>query len=135
MPKFTKGQSGNPAGRPKGIKDRRSALREKLLPHADQLIDMVVAYAKAGDPTAMRIVFERMLPPLKEEPVFMELPAIDGVQDCATAQAAVLAAVAAGELLPSIARILTDLIDAQRRAFEIGELPRNYVSFTPRSTT
>ena len=121
---FKSGQSGNPAGRPKGTKDRRSALRDLLKPHAEELVKVVVAYAKAGDPAAMRIVMERLVPPLREEPIRVDLPAINGIDDCSTAQAALVAAAAAGQLLPSEARLMCDLIDAQRRAFESSDVAR-----------
>lgn len=122
MAKFQKGQSGNPAGRPKGVPDRRGALRAKLLPHAEDLITMVVAYAKAGDMQAMRIVMERILPPLKEEPLDLKLPKIDCPEDCSKAQAHVLQAVASGELLPSEGQAMSNLIDAQRRSLETTDI-------------
>ncbi len=119
---FKPGKSGNPAGRPKGIKDRRVVLREKLLPHADQLIEMVTTYAKSGDMAAMKIVMDRIIPPLKEEPIHVTIPKIESAADCTQAQAAVVNAVAAGELLPSEGQTMSNLIEAQRRAFETTEL-------------
>ena len=62
--KFKPGQSGNPAGKPKGVKDRRTELRALLVPHAQELIDKVVALAKAGDTTALRILIDRLIPPI-----------------------------------------------------------------------
>jgi len=38
MAESTPGQSGNPAGRPKGIKDRRTELRGMLLESAPELV-------------------------------------------------------------------------------------------------
>jgi len=121
---FKPGQSGNPTGRPKGIKDRRVALREKLLPHADQLIDMLTTFAKSGDMTAMKIVMDRIIPPLREEPIHVSIPKIDSAEDCVKAQAAVVNAVAAGEILPSDGQAMSGLIEAQRRAFETHELAK-----------
>lgn len=122
MTQFKPGKSGNPAGRPKGIKDRRVALREKLLPHADQLIEMVTTFAKSGDMAAMKIVMDRIIPPLKEEPIHMTIPKIESAVDCTQAQAAVVNAVAAGDMLPSEGQAISSLIEAQRRAFETTEL-------------
>jgi hypothetical protein len=42
---FKRGRSGNPNGRPKGIVDRRTALRELLAPHAQALIEKTVELA------------------------------------------------------------------------------------------
>lgn len=122
MAQFKTGKSGNPAGRPKGIKDRRVALREKLLPHADQLIEMVTTFAKSGDMGAMKIVMDRIIPPLREEPIHVMIPKIESAADCTQAQAAVVNAVAAGDMLPSEGQALSNLIEAQRRAFETTEL-------------
>lgn len=122
MTQFKPGKSGNPAGRPKGIKDRRVALREKLLPHADQLIEMVTTFAKSGDMAAMKIIMDRLIPPLKEEPIHVEISKIENAVDCTQAQAAVVNAVAAGDMLPSEGQAISNLIEAQRRAFETTEL-------------
>lgn len=124
MAKFQKGQSGNPTGRPKGVKDRRVALREKLWPHADQLIEMVTTFAKSDDMQAMKIVMDRIMPPLKEEPIHVSIPKIECAEDCTRAQAAVLSAVACGEMLPSEGQALAGLIDAQRRAYETTDLAK-----------
>lgn len=97
-------------------------LREKLLPHADQLIKMVTTYAKSGDMAAMKIVMDRIIPPLKEEPIHVTIPKIESAADCTQAQAAVVNAVAAGEMLPSEGQAMSNLIEAQRRAFETTEL-------------
>lgn len=122
MTQFKPGKSGNPAGRPKGIKDRRVALREKLLPHADQLIEMVTTFAKSGDMAAMKIIMDRLIPPLKEEPIHVAISKIENAVDCTQAQAAVVNAVAAGDMLPSEGQAISNLIEAQRRAFETTEL-------------
>lgn len=122
--KFQPGKSGNPNGRPKGVKDRRVALREKLLPHADQLIEMVTTFAKSGDMQAMKIVMDRIMPPLKEEPIQITIPKIESAEDCTKAQAAVVNAVASGEMLPSEGQVMANLIDAQRRAYETHDLAK-----------
>ena len=44
---YIKEKSGDPNGQPKGIKDKRSQLRELLAPHAQALIDKVVELAKS----------------------------------------------------------------------------------------
>jgi len=68
---FEPGQSGNPKGRPPGAKDRRAELREKLRSHAPELIQKTVTLALEGDTTALKILWDRMLPVLKpaSEPV------------------------------------------------------------------
>jgi hypothetical protein len=46
------------------------------------------------------------------------VPKITGPDDCVKAQAAVLNAVAAGQMLPGEGQALSGLIEAQRRAYE-----------------
>lgn len=122
MARFTKGQSGNPAGRKKGIKDRRVSLREKFAASTDDLVETVILFAKSGDMQAMRIAMDRIIPPIKEERIQVAIPSIKNAEDCTRAQATVLNAVAAGELLPSEGQTMASLIDAQRRAYETTDL-------------
>ena len=123
--KFQKGQSGNPSGKPKGSPDKRTALRALLAPHAKDLIQTCVDMAKAGDPTALRICMDRLVAPIREEPIKVpDMPKIEGAADCLTAQAAVLASVADGRMLPSEAQLMSNLIEAQRRAYETTDFAR-----------
>lgn len=124
MAKFLPGQSGNQSGRPRGIKDKRVVLRELLKPYAADLIAKVVIMAKAGDIGALRICLDRIIPPVKENPISVKIPRIAGAEDCTEAQAAVLNAVAAGEILPGEGQALSGLIENQRRAYETTELSK-----------
>jgi len=127
MAKFQPGQSGNPSGKPKGAKDKRVALRDLLQPHAKELIKVAVDLAKMGDGAALKICMDRLVAPIREEPIQVTIPKITGPDDCVKAQAAVLNAVAAGEMLPSEGQVLSGLIDAQRRAYETSELAKRLV--------
>jgi phage terminase small subunit len=61
---------------------------------------------------------------LNEKPMRFALPPIESAEDCTKAQAAVLTAVAAGQLMLSEAKLMSDLIDAQRKAYETHELAK-----------
>ena len=124
MAKFQPGQSGNPSGKAKGLKDKRTALRAMLQPHAQNLMDTAVRLALGGDTTALRICMDRLVAPIREEHIKVTIPKITGPDDCTTAQANVLNAVAAGEMLPSEGQVLAGLIDGLRRAFETSELSK-----------
>ncbi len=67
---------------------------------AEALTRKVVELALAGDMAALRLCLERIAPPRRNAPVAFELPPITGAADAAQAVAAVLAAVAAGDLTP-----------------------------------
>lgn len=121
MATFKKGQSGNPAGKPKGAKDRRTELRELLKPHAAKLVKKVVTLALAGDTTALRICIDRLIPPIREQALRIALPVVKDVAGCTEAQAEVLRAVTAGELMPGEAEALSGLIEHQRRGLESSD--------------
>ena len=63
--KFQPGQSGNPAGKPKGAPDKRTALRSLLNPHAPQLIEKAVQMALEGDTAALKLCLDRCVAPLR----------------------------------------------------------------------
>jgi len=65
--KYSKGCSGNPAGRPVGIPDRRTKLRNLIEPDAPAVIAAVISQALAGDVQAARLVLEKVCPPLKAD--------------------------------------------------------------------
>ena len=121
---FKPGVSGNPSGKPKGAKDKRTALRQLLVPHQGKLLETLIDFAKAGDMTAMKICMDRLMPPLREDPIRVTIPKIESADDCTKAQANVLNAVAAGQMLPSEGTVLSGLINAQRLAYETSHLAK-----------
>src|SRR6266702_4716507 len=57
---FQKGQSGNPAGRPRGSTNRATRAAELLLDgEATALTRKAIELALAGDPTALRLCLDR----------------------------------------------------------------------------
>ena len=91
---------GNP-GRPKGARHKTTLALEALLDgEAEALTRKAVEMALAGDTTAMRLCFERILPARRDRPVSFALPAIGTAADAARGAAALVQAVASGELTP-----------------------------------
>ena len=75
---FPKGQSGNPAGRPAGARNRRTLAAVRLLDgEAEALTRKAVELALAGDAMALKLCLERILPPARERAVRFALPAIE----------------------------------------------------------
>ena len=113
------GQSGNPAGRPRGsgeVAQIRAAISDKV----PAIMDALLSQALAGDTSAARLLLERSIAPLKavEPPQPLTLP--DG---SLTEQGrAVLASVAAGALAPGQGAALLGAIGALARVAEIDEL-------------
>src|SRR6516162_9210224 len=72
---FTKGQSGNPAGKPKGARHRATLAAEALLDgEAEALTRKVIELALEGNIFALKICLDRILPPRRERDVALNLP-------------------------------------------------------------
>jgi hypothetical protein len=72
---FAPGQSGNPAGRPKGSKNKKTLLREELEKDGSALAAAIKAKALGGDTSAQALWIARLEPVLRPrgEPVEFEL--------------------------------------------------------------
>lgn len=122
MAQFEKGESGNPSGRPPGIRDKRTAMRDLLLPHAPELVAKVVEMAKAGDATALRICLDRLIPPAKAKDDPVTLPGIaDSIGDNTRV---VVKALAEGELTPDEALTILQAMASQTRIIEADEIEK-----------
>ena len=119
---FTKGRSGNPAGKPIGAKDKRTALRGLLQPHADALVKKAVELALAGDTTALRLCLDRCIPAVKAKDEPISLAGLTGT--LSEQGGIVLAALAAGEISPDDANAVMSVISAQARIIEVDELEK-----------
>ncbi len=120
---FQKGQSGNPAGRAPGSKNRVTVALDALLDgEAQEITRKAIELAKSGDTVALRMCLDRLMPVRKDRPIRFELPSIDKAGDLTKATGALLAAVAAGDLTPSEAAELGKLVDAHVRAVEAVDL-------------
>jgi Family of unknown function (DUF5681) len=116
---FKPGTSGNPKGRPKGSRSKSTLALEELLDgEAEAITRKIVEKAKEGDTAAMRFCLDRLLPPRRERPVEFDLPPIETAADAARAAAAVLEACAGGNLSPSEAARVMDLISTYVRMLE-----------------
>ena len=116
---FEKGESGNPAGRPRGARNRATVLMQNLLAgDAEAIGRKAIELAIAGDLAAIRLCMDRLAPVRRDEPVAFELPPIEKPADLVPATASIVAAVAAGELTPSQAAELSKVIDVHVRAIE-----------------
>jgi hypothetical protein len=113
---------GNP-GRPKGARHKTTLAIEAILDgEAEALTRTAIELAKAGDTTALRLCLERLAPPRKDRPVKLALPPLEGPEDAMTATAALLQAVATGELTPSEAETVGKLLETHRRVTELVDV-------------
>lgn len=122
---FRPGQSGNPAGKPKGARHKVTLAMEALLDgQHEALTQKAIDLALAGDMQALRLCMDRLSPPRKDRPVAFDMPAIETLEDLPKATQALMHAVAAGELTPSEAAELGKLVDAHAKAIEVTDLHR-----------
>lgn len=107
--KYTKGMSGNPAGRPPGPTMSLEIRRILGDDGFRELVDGVIAKAKEGDMAAAGLILARVAPPLKPQsnPITLPVPLDGDVSDKAKA---LFDAVADGSVSPSDGReVLTIL--------------------------
>jgi len=121
--RFQKGKSGNPAGKPKGARNKTTLAMEALLDgEAEAIVRKAIEKAKEGDPTALRMCLERIVPPRKDRPIAFAFPEIKTAADALTATGALVAAVAAGDITPSEAAELSRLIEGYTKVLEATDL-------------
>jgi Family of unknown function (DUF5681) len=122
---FAKGQSGNPNGRRPGNSNKAMLAAAALLEgESEALTRRAVDQALGGDPTAMRLCLERILPPKRERAVNFALPPIETAADIAAAMKAVAAALASGAITPGEAGKIASMVDTFIHAIETSDFER-----------
>ena len=116
---FEKGRSGNPAGRRPGSRNKATLAAAALLAgESEALTRTAVDLALAGDPIAMRLCIERILPPCRERAVNFTLPPIESSDDISAAMQAVTAALARGDITPGEAATIAAVVETFARAID-----------------
>ncbi len=109
---FVKGQSGNPAGRPLGSRNKANlALEEALSAEGGDLASRIIEHAKLANPAAMRLCMDRMMPKAKERPVDVMLPPADTPDYARTAIDVIVRELGEGEITISEANGLLGLVE------------------------
>lgn len=114
---FKKGESGNPAGRPRGSVNKNLQM---LRDAAEAILPDLIKRAKSGDLEAQKLILDRGIPRLRAVtmPERMGLP--DGTL---TDQAkALVALIAEGNLSTTVAAEIAGIITASARVEEIDQL-------------
>lgn len=121
-PRWKKGVSGNPAGRPKGIVDRRARLNKILAGKAEDVLNVVIAAALGGDVHSANIILSRVVSTLRPQDERVEFD-FDASAPMSSQIEQVLKAMAQGEISPDAAKQITEsigVLDAIRQAESLG---------------
>lgn len=118
------GQSGNPAGKPKGLRNHATrAVLALLEGEAETITRVAIEAAKAGDMMAVRLVLDRLVPNAKERTVELpDMPDTSTSAGVSQAQQRILESVAAGAITPGEANTLAGVLEQRRKALETVEL-------------
>jgi hypothetical protein len=119
---FQPGQSGNPAGKPPGVKHRATqAVLALLEGETEALTRKAVELALEGDTMALKLCLDRLAAPLKPSalPVRLDMPPPDNLTDTARA---FVAAAARGEIPPDIAAQLVAAVASVARVEELEQV-------------
>jgi hypothetical protein len=109
---FVKGVSGNPAGKPKGARNRSTLAAEALLDgEAEKLTRKAIDMALAGDVVALKLCMERILPPRKDRLVQFDMPSLESAPDAQGALPALIRAVSEGRITPNEAGTILELVE------------------------
>ena len=114
---FKKGESGNPAGRPRGsVNKNLQVLRDA----AEAILPDLIERAKSGDLEAQKLILDRGTPRLRAVSMPEALPLPGGTL---TNQAkALVALIAQGNLSTTVAAEIAGIITASARVEEVDQL-------------
>lgn len=95
---FKKGVSGNPAGRPKGIRDKRFMFRKMLEEGGDDFVKLAIQMARDGDSQMTMFILRQLLPALPTD----EGINLDGFEGSLTTKSKrILDAMTSSEITPA----------------------------------
>jgi hypothetical protein len=131
---FKKGQSGNPKGKLPGTRHKATQVAQELLDgEAQELTRRCIELAKEGNPIALRLCLERLIPPRRDRPINLKLPKVAGVGDIPKALVDVLKAVAGGEITPQEGQALAGMIEAYRKGAELADIEARLTAIEERA--
>ncbi len=130
---FKKGQSGNPAGKKPGTRNKTTVAQETLLDgEADKLTRKAIEMALGGDTTMLRLCIERIIPPRKDRPINFELPPLATTKDASLAMLKILEGVSRGELTPNEAGEISKVIENYAETVRLSELEQRIADMEAR---
>jgi hypothetical protein len=115
-------EPGNGGRRP-GQRNRATLLIESLIEgEAEQLGRRLIAMALQGEPVAMKIIMDRLVPRRSGRPTPFKLPLIETVSDTPRATSAILRAVAEGKLTSEEGAAVMRIVEGHTNALNLVEV-------------
>ena len=90
--------------------------------HAESLTNKCLLMAHQGNPTAMRLCMERVMPARRHRTLRFKLPPVKTMADVDAASESVVGAVARGHLTPAEGQAFSLMLEGRRRVIETQEL-------------
>lgn len=119
---FSKGTSGNPAGRPAG-QTPGAQIRKAIEDRSTEILKSVIDAAVGGDMTACKMLLDRITPTLKPVAPQITINLPDGAA-LSEQGAAVIKAAFTGAVSPDLSANLLSALSSQARIIEVDELVR-----------
>jgi hypothetical protein len=127
--RFVPGQSGNPAGKVPGTRNRKTVLMAALRDgEGEAAARVVIEKALAGDAVAARFVVALISPKPRGRTIHLDMPEDD---DCnvVTAFNVTLRALCDGEITPDEALQVSRFLDGRRRVLQAWQLEEKLTSY------
>ncbi|MBT3071902.1 hypothetical protein KKP04_13620 [Rhodomicrobium sp. Az07] len=123
--------SPNPAGRPKGIIDKRQKVSQALVDDAPKVTRVVIDAALQGDIQAAGLVLSRVAPTLRAQCQRVEFD-FDATAPAARQVEQVLQAIAEGKVAPDVGKQIIEAISALSSVRAVEELEHRIIELEAR---
>lgn len=110
-------------GRPPGSRNKTTRVYQDILDiHGENLIKKCLYLAHQGNPTALRLCMEQVIPARRHRTVQFKVPSVKTLADVDAASESVLREVAKGQLTPAEGQDVAGLLEGRRRVIETQEM-------------
>ena len=124
---FSKGESGNPSGRPKGARNRTTLLAEALIDdEGEHIVRKIIEGAKAGDRAALLFCGSRLIPAQRERAVQLDVAGLRTPADAKLLYDSIVKAIRDGEMTPAQGCQMKSIINGFIEAYHVEKKERPF---------